>query len=469
MAKANLIGVQFHPEVFDDTPEGYQLFKNFLKLARLKTDPKFQANRLKALAAHKQKQIRRLSQGRHVIAFVSGGVDSSVAVTLASRVIPSSRLHAFYIDTGFMRDEDDQVIEMLSAAGIPLSKIEAAKEFEAATIKIDGSAHGPLIKTVDPEIKRQIIGKAFIDIQNKLVTSLKLADAMLLQGTNAADRIESGHSTGDQNTMTIKTHHNQVREVKQLKASGRLIEPLDDLFKDEVRELGRFLGLPELLIERHPFPGPGLAIQIMAAPNSQTKIRPSSIQPKIQQLASKLKPGLKATVLPVHSVGVGGDERSYLRVVAIEQADLTTSQLRQLGTDIPGHFYGQVNRAIYALSPSGTGQLGLIKTLMTEDVRAQLRLSHRIVYEEMRRLDLLNKVSEFPVVLLPVGVDGKRSIVLRPIKTTTFMTVQAVLPGEGLTPNFFKRVTKRILAEDVNISQVYLDLTNKPPATVQWQ
>ena len=179
------------------------------------------------------------------------------------------------------------VIEALQAAGLPVKKVDAVADFEQATVKIDGKKHGPLVNVTGPEEKRKIIGKAFIDIQNRLVAELKLTEALLLQGTNAADRIESGHSTGDSHTMTIKTHHNQVREVQELKSQGLLIEPIDDLFKDEIRELGRQLGLPEELVERQPFPGPGTAIRIIAAAKSQADLKPAPEQAAIQAFLDK--------------------------------------------------------------------------------------------------------------------------------------------------------------------------------------
>lgn len=466
--KDNKIGVQFHPEVFDDTPQGYQVFKNFLNLAGLKADKSFQQKRLTEIIDKKRGAIRQVVGERQVIAFVSGGVDSSVTIALASQAVPPEQLHAYYIDHGFMRGEDDQVIESLQAAGIPVQKIDAAAQFEQA-----------LGGTIDPETKRKIIGREFIAVQNHLLTDLKLDDALLLQGTNAADRIESGHSTGDAHTMTIKTHHNQVQEVQELKAAGRLIEPIDDLFKDEVRELGRQLGLPEELVQRQPFPGPGLAIRIIATAEASPQLQPLPEEKTIQQFLDvmtmsaqhhDINKNSKVHVLPVRSVGVGGDERSHLAVVAIE-GDLDSEQLAKLGADLPAHFRDTVNRVIYALGKQPLSQRSQTKTLLTADVRAQLRLADRIVYEEMRRHDLLNKIAQFPVVLLPISFNkpGQRSIVLRPVQTSTFMTVQAMLPERDLPKDFFQKITDRILAEDTQISQVFLDLTNKPPATTEWE
>lgn len=471
IAKGQMIGVQFHPEVFDDTPEGYQLFKNFLTIAGLKPDEGFRHKLIEDLISRKQQLIKEQTGDRDVIAFVSGGVDSSVAVTLAAGVIAPDKLHAFYIDHGFMRFEDEAVIESLQAANIPVKKIDAVHEFEEAKAEMNGKTYGPLVEMTDPEIKRKIIGKTFIDVQNRLVAELNLTEALLLQGTNAADRIESGHSTGDSHTMTIKSHHNQVKEVRDLKEQGLLIEPIDDVFKDEVRELGRQLGLPDELVDRQPFPGPGLAIRIIAAPKSDQKPAQDKAQHKLQTFIDKSGYSVKAYILPVRSVGVGGDERSHLSVAAIENSQLGADQLAKLGADIPAHCRDSVNRVIYALGAQPLNNFSVTKTLLTNDVRTQLRLADRIVYEEMRNYELINKISQFPVGLLPLafGQIDSRSIVLRPVTTSTFMTVQAMLPGRDLPAEFLYKVTVRILKEVPGISQVFLDLTNKPPATTEWE
>jgi GMP synthase (glutamine-hydrolysing) len=330
---------------------------------------------------------------------------------------------------------------------------------------------GPLTKVTDPEEKRKIIGKTFIDIQNRLVAELKLKEALLLQGTNAADRIESGHSTGDSHTMTIKTHHNQVREVQELKERGMLIEPIDDLFKDEVRELGRQLGLPEELVERQPFPGPGLAIRIICSDEPKDLAEPHEEQHEVQRFLDDQHSGLKGHLLPIRSVGVGGDERSHLSVIALENADLKGDVLARLAHDLPAHFRGTINRVIYALTPGKLDKHAVTRTLLTADVRAQLRHSDRIVFEAMRAADLINDIKQFPVVLLPLsfGRSGERAIVLRPVTTSTFMTVQAMLPGRDLPEGFLNGIATRILKEVPGITQVFLDITNKPPATTEWE
>ncbi|HWB39247.1 MAG TPA: glutamine-hydrolyzing GMP synthase [Candidatus Saccharimonadales bacterium] len=462
IAKDNKVGVQFHPEVFDDTPEGYQVFKNFLfGIAGLQPDEAFQEKRLQAIVEAKQAEIIKQANGRPVIAFVSGGVDSSVAATLAAKALPKDQLHYFYIDSGFMRDEDDEVIESLQAAGLPVQKIDAAEKFEQGTVEIDGKKVGPLVQVTDPEEKRKIIGKVFVQIQNELVASLKLDEALLLQGTNAADRIESGHSTGDHNTMTIKSHHNQVKEVQELKAAGLLIEPIDDLFKDEVRELGRELGLPESLVGRQPFPGPGTAIRILCSDGEVS----TSFQRRLESNQNNIE------LLPIRSVGVGGDERSHLFVAAVENGNYSAEDLAKFGADLPAQNRGVLNRVIYSLIPGSLTDFSLTETYLTADVRDQLRQADAIVHEEMRTADLLGKIAQFPVVSIPVSFDkpGKRSIVLRPVITSTFMTVQAMLPSRDLPEEFLSKLSERISSEVEGISQVFLDVTNKPPATTEWE
>jgi GMP synthase (glutamine-hydrolysing) len=180
---------------------------------------------------------------------------------------------------------------------------------------------------------------------------------------------------------------------------------------------------------------------------------------------------VRGHLLPIRSVGVGGDERSHLQVAAIEGSHLGAKELQKLAEDLPAHFRGSVNRVIFSLGMSDLGKHSVTKTLLTDDVRQQLRQADRIVFEEMRRYDLLGKIKQFPVVLLPVsfGEPGERSIVLRPVITSTFMTVQAMLPGRDLPSDFLENISGRIKTSVAGISEVFLEITNKPPATTEWE
>ncbi len=462
IARGKTIGVQFHPEVFDDTPEGYQVFKNFLQVvAGLKPSQKFLDGQMDELVKKLRAEIQAKAGNKHVIAFVSGGVDSSVCAALAATEIPAKRLHAFYIDNGLMRREDDAVIELLKNVGVPVEKIAATKEFLE-----------PLKNETDPQTKRQIIGKVFIDVQNKLVAELNLDEALLLQGTNAADRIESGYSKGGTHTALIKTHHNQVREVQELKKRGLLIEPLDELFKDEVRAVGKHLGLPDEVVQRQPFPGPGLAVRVLCSDGKASSENTSGCEVFIKEFLADNFPRKKiaARLLPIRNVGVGGDERSHVAAVAL-QSDASWEILGKLAQDLPAKFRDDLNRVAVALGSQPIEKLSLTPTFLRKTELEQLRQADDIVWEEMRSAKLADKISQFPVVLLPLsfGANGQRSIVLRPVETSTFMTVQPMLPGRDLPLEFLHKTTERILKEVSGISQVFIDLTSKPPATTEWE
>jgi GMP synthase (glutamine-hydrolysing) len=470
IAKDNFTGVQFHPEVFDDTPEGYVVFSNFLKdVAGLRPDETLIEHRNEVLIETLAQQIQDQADGKHVIAFASGGIDSTVATLLATKAIEKEKLHIYYIDNGFMRDEDDAVIEMLQGVGVPVVKVEATEEFQRAIMTNNaGEPIGPLAQVTDPEEKRKIIGQKFVDIKDRLVHELQLdaSETLLLQGTNAADRIESGHSKGGKATDTIKTHHNQVAAIKELEANGLLIEPLDQLFKDEIRQLGHSLGLPDEVVWRQPFPGPGLAIRILTA--CEGALPKSATHEAAEAFASKH--GYNALVLPVRSVGVGGDARSHLAAVALAgPRDWKT--ITDLAHDFPAHFRGEINRVVYRLDSEELPAPTSTKTDLTNESTGQLRTADRIVFEEMRRAGLLKKINQFPVVLLPLTFNkpGERTIVLRPVITNTFMTVQAAMPGRDLPEAFTARVTERIMQEVSGISAVFLDATNKPPGTTEWE
>ena len=295
-----------------------------------------------------------------------------------------------------------------------------------------------------------------------------LEKALLLQGTNAADRIESGYSKAGNETAVIKTHHNQVKEIQELKSRGLLIEPLDDLFKDEIRAVGKHLGLPEEVVGRQPFPGPGLAVRILCASGKEVIIDTSAVE---NQIKSQVKvDDAKVKILPIRNVGVGGDERSHKAAVALQIND-TWTNLAKLATELPAKFNKDINRVTIALGKQTIHKLTVTQTYINKDTVAQLQHADRIVWEQMRTFGISNTISQFPVVLLPLSFDkpGERSIVLRPVTTSTFMTVQPMIPGINIPIEFIQTTTERILKEVPKISQVLIDLTPKPPATTEWE
>lgn len=335
-------GIQFHPEV-SHTKEGSEILKNFLALA--KDLPVFK------ISSFKEELIERVQSevaGRKVVCGVSGGVDSSVLAALLHEAKVDTR--NIFVDTGLLRlNEVADVQSLFADAGIEIETIDASERFLSG-----------LAGVTDPEEKRRIIGRLFVEVFFDAVGS----DVELLaQGTLYPDVIES--ATSGSIASTIKTHHNRVDQIMELKRAGRVIEPLDTLFKDEVRELGRVLGLPESVVGRHPFPGPGLAVR---CPGEVTQEKLEIIQKADKIYIDLLRERhwydsvwqAYAALIPTKTVGVKGDERSYeyaLSLRAVTSEDAMTAEwvhlpyelLAEISNRILNEVSG-VNRVLYDIS-----------------------------------------------------------------------------------------------------------------------
>ncbi len=304
----NVWGLQFHPEV-SHCEGGMRILENFVVgicgAARQWS--------MEAYLDEVASRIRKKVGSGDALLLISGGVDSSVAGALLLKILPREKVHLLYIDTGLMRkSESEEVMRNLRSLGAThLHMIDAEREFLSALAGLE-----------DPEAKRRAIGDLFIRIQEREVARLGIPEAFLAQGTLYTDLIESGKGVGS-TAQVIKSHHN-VRSplVEAKRQAGRVIEPLDRLYKDEVRSLGRLIGVSEDVVRRQPFPGPGLGVRILG---EVTKEKCDLLRDADAVYMAELKArGLYdeiwqafSVLLPTKSVGVAGDERKYGFVLAL--------------------------------------------------------------------------------------------------------------------------------------------------------
>jgi GMP synthase (glutamine-hydrolysing) len=376
-------------------------------------------------------QIRAAAGDRNVFFFVSGGVDSTVAYTLCLKALGPERVHGTYVDTGLMREGETEFVRANFAA-------LGAGSFEVADAREEFLT--PLATATDPEKKRHIIGEKFVDVQQKILESEHFLDNkwILGQGTIYPDTIESG---GTAKADLIKTHHNRVAGIQRLIDEGRIIEPLSSFYKDEVRAIGGQLGLAPELLDRHPFPGPGLAIRC---------------------LCSELSAGPEKTadgyIIPVRSVGVQGDSRTYRSILAVEEFPETAEDVARLINKLD-----QVNRVVVAVwTAEPIGSMRVEPASLTKERLDLLRAADAIVRKLTLESGFDRQIWQFPVILIPFG--KRDSIVLRPVDSVDGMTASAVRMPESL----LKSMVAELRGVE-GIAGVFYDLTNKPPGTIEWE
>lgn len=324
-AAANLsrrmYGIQFHPEV-THCEYGNQILNNFAcKICDAK--PEWS---VETFLSRETEKLRKGVGQKKVLLLISGGVDSTVVGALLLRALEPQNVHLMYIDTGLMRkNETQEVLANLKELGaLHLHPVDASSDF-----------YQNLAGISDPEEKRRIIGDLFISIQEREVDRLAIKNSLLAQGTLYPDMIESGKGIGKK-AQVIKSHHNVNSPLVEAKRkAGLLIEPLSRLYKDEVRELGRLLGVSRNVVMRHPFPGPGLAVRIIGEVTEERcdilreadaifieELKKRNLYEQIWQAFCVL--------LPIRSVGVAGDARRYgyvLSLRAVASADAMTADV----------------------------------------------------------------------------------------------------------------------------------------------
>ncbi|XP_066540914.1 GMP synthase [glutamine-hydrolyzing] [Hoplias malabaricus] len=510
-----LYGTQFHPEV-DLTERGMEMLRNFLfEIAGCTSNFTVQNRQLSCI-----REIQEKVDKSKVLVLLSGGVDSTVCTALLNKALNQDQVIAVHIDNGFMRKRESQSVEeALTKLGIKLKVVNAAHTFYngTTTLPISEEDRTPrkrisktLNMTTNPEEKRKIIGDTFVKVANEVIgeMNLKPEEVYLAQGTLRPDLIESASHLASGKAEVIKTHHNDTELIRKLRDEGKVIEPLKDFHKDEVRALGRELGLPEEIVSRHPFPGPGLAIRVICADepyickdfaetNNILKIitdfsasvkKPHTLLQRVKSCISdeeeeKLMQitslhSLNAFLLPIKTVGVQGDSRSYSYVCGVTSKEAPHWESLMFLSRLIPRICHSINRVVYVFgSHVKEPPTDITPTFLTTGVLSTLRQADFVAHSILRESGYSSKVSQMPVILVPLHFDRdplqkqpscRRSVVIRTFITSDFMTGIPAAPDNHIPEEVVLKMVSEI-KKIPGISRVMYDLTSKPPGTTEWE
>lgn len=472
--------IQCHCEV-KDTPCGNQIFQNFANYCGMEKNWD-QDTVLQVILEN----IKKEADGKNVLLFLSGGVDSTITFALLNKALGQERVLGLHIDNGFMRkNESANVADAYHKFGFNNFIVEDASE----------SFLKAIAGLTDPQKKRMAVGENFITVRNEVVAKQNLDESqwMLAQGTLYPDIIESG---GTKNSNTIKTHHNRVQGIQDLIAKGLIIEPVKDLYKDEVRAIGKKLGLSAELVMRHPFPGPGLSINVLCNDGKEKSQDAEELPLALKELegielnmfCENCSANLKRSILPVRSVGVQGDFRTY-RFPALLDFGPAKEKEWPLGAVAAEkgirHFPGKREKIEECSSTitnvSKYANRTVIKLyqkpgLKDDDLKLQegycdrrrldqLREVDNIVLTELHKSGWYDQIFQHLTIDLPYAATPETAtFVLRPVVSEDVMTARfAMLPKEILG------VIVQKIAELPFVDALYFDATNKPPATFGWE
>ena len=461
--------LQFHCEV-KDTPCGNKLFENFAKYCGMEKN--WDQDTVLQIILN---QIKTDAGDKNVLLFLSGGVDSTITFALLNKALGQDRVLGLHIDNGFMRkNESANVKESYHKFGFDNFIVEDASE----------SFLKAIAGLTDPQKKRMAVGENFITVRNEVVAAQHLDESnwLLAQGTLYPDIIESG---GTKNSNTIKTHHNRVQGIQDLISKGLIIEPIRDLYKDEVRAIGKKLGLSDELVMRHPFPGPGLSINVLcndgkswtekdqkefdAAKDELNRI-------ELNMFCENCTSSLVRDVLPVRSVGVQGDFRTYRFPALLTFKDegdgfyhfpKKHEKIEQCSSTITNaaKFINRTCIKLYQNPKFKNEDLKLQEGYCDRRRLDQLREVDNIVLTNLHNSGWYDKIFQHLTIDLPFASCAEHAtFVLRPVCSEDVMTARfAMLPAELLS-----KLVHEIAALDF-VDALYFDATNKPPATFGWE
>lgn len=461
--------LQCHCEV-KDTPEGNKIFKNFAEICGMEINWDEDT-----VLAHILDTIKKDSVDKNILLFLSGGVDSTVAFALLNKALGQDRVLGLHIDNGFMRkNESKNVADAYKKFGFNNFIVEDASESFLDAIK----------GLTDPQKKRMAVGENFITVRDRVVAQQKLDEDkwMLAQGTLYPDIIESG---GTKNSNTIKTHHNRVEGIQKLIAQGMIIEPLKDLYKDEVRAIGKKLGLNDELVMRHPFPGPGLSINVLCSDGNLSEADKKEIDDANKELNSielhhfceHCTASLERFVLPVKSVGVQGDFRTYrfpavLRFSKDEKDGFCHfpkhwKKIEDTSSDIT-NAAKLINRCVICLWQNPKikdSEMKLQEGYCDKRRLDQLREVDNIVLTNLHKAGWYDRIFQHLTIDIPYASSANRaSFVLRPVCSEDVMTARFAQLDRELLLNIVKEISELGF-----VDAIYYDCTNKPPATFGWE